>query len=112
VLAENPFKGETKTLCCPPRRGVQGIAFPFQAPHTQITKAVTYHEVNGFGGFAGLLQARGHPDMTYFDDTVCGIIAHERAHSHGLACIPAHEGIEPGVAGSLAGFYPFGEFLK
>ena len=50
--------------------------------------------------------------MANFNGPIGGIVPHEGSHAHGLAGIPAHEGIEPGVAGGLAGLYPFGEFFR
>src|SRR6267142_5482494 len=46
VLAEDPFVGETKPLGGTPRRAIQRVAFPLQAPISQVVEGMTCHQVD------------------------------------------------------------------
>src|SRR6516225_10535636 len=111
VLAESTLVDKPITQRCPPRCGIQRVAFPLVAAIAESLKHVTRQQILSFGTERRALQGRRIEHVPHFDYTVRRNDPQQREIADG-AIIQVHNRIGIGILGRCSLGDEAGEFRR
>src|SRR6516164_247736 len=111
VLAESTLVDKPITQRCPPRCGIQRVAFPLVAAIAESLKHVTRQQILSFGAERRALQGRRIEHVPHFDHTVRRNDPQQREIADG-AIIQIHNRIGIGILGRCSLSDEAGEFRR